>query len=219
MKFTIYSSLLSVCILSGCSNVSSNNNHYILNDTLKSSYQDIDNSLSKNRSNLLFNNNEVANNCNSYILLNSKYDLDESIYNQQVKSEYLTCDALEILLNSSQVINYKVSDLSFGEKLASKLDLRSFPSSLNRTSTEEAHTLKSIFPEQSKSFDNSVDLQTEDWAFAIEVVALAKINDNSLPDWIIWVLDEAKSGNYRGYSTFIIYDPEKQMQLKAKVFP
>lgn len=219
MKFTIYSSLLSVFILSGCSNVSSKNNHHILNDTLKSSYQDIDNSLSKNRSNLLFNNNEVANNCNSYILLNSKYDLDESIYNQQVKSEYLICDALEILLNSSQVTNYKVSDLSFGEKLASKLDLRSFPSSLNRAGTEEAHTLKSIFPEQSKSFDNVVELQTEDWAFAIEVVALAKINDNSLPDWIIWVLDEAKSGNYRGYSTFIIYDPEKQKQLKANVFP
>ena len=112
-----------------------------------------------------------------------------------------------------------MSDLSFGEKLESKLDLRSFPSSLNRAGTEEAHTLKSIFPEQSKSFDNVVELQTEDWAFAIEVVALAKINDNSLPDWIIWVLDEAKSGNYRGYSTFIIYDPEKQKQLKAKVFP
>jgi hypothetical protein len=219
MKFTIYFSLLSVCILSGCSNISSHNNHHILNDTLKSSYQDIDNSLNKNRSNLLFNNNQFANNCNSYILFDSKYDLNESIYNQQVKSEYLICDALEVLLNSSQVTDYKVSDLSFGEKLASKLDLRSFPSSLNRAGTEEAHTLKSMFPEQSKSFDDVVELQTEDWAFTIEVVALAKINDNSLPDWIIWVLDEAKSGNYRGYSTYIIYDPEKQKQLKAKVYP
>lgn len=219
MKFTVYCSLLSFCILSGCSNVNSQNNHHILNGTLKSSYQDIDSSLSKNRSNLLFNNNEVANNCNSYTLLNSKYDVDESIYNQQVKSEYLICDALDILLNSSQVTNYKVNDLSFGEKLASKLDLRSFPSSLNRAGTEEAHTLKSIFPEQSKYFDNVAELQTEDWTFAIEVVALAKINDNSFPDWIVWVLDEAKSGNYRGYSTFIIYDPENQKELEATVFP
>lgn len=219
MKSTFYCSLLSFCILSGCPNVNSQNNHHILNGTLKSSYQDIDSSLSKKRSNLLFNNNEVANSCTSYTRLNSKYDVDESIYNQQVKSEYLICDALDILLNSSQVTNYKVNDSSFGEKLASKLDLRSFPSSLNRAGTEEAHTLKSIFPEQSKYFDNVAELQTEDWGFAIEVVALAKINDNSFPDWIVWVLDEAKSGNYRGYSTFIIYDPEKQKQLKANVFP
>ena len=109
--------------------------------------------------------------------------------------------------------------MGLGEKLESKLDLRSFPSSLNRIGSEEANTLKSIFPEQTKSFNNVVELQTEDWAFTIEVVALAKINDNSSPDWIVWVLDEAKSGNYRGYSTLIIYDPEKQKKLKAVVYP
>lgn len=131
MKFTLYYSLLSLCVLSGCSNISSQNNHYIVNDVLESSYQDIDKSLSKSRSNLLFNNDEVANNCSSYFLLNSKYDVDESVYNQQVKSEYLICDALEIFLNSSSVTNSKINDLSLGGKLASKLDLRIFPSSLH----------------------------------------------------------------------------------------
>ncbi|KGJ94003.1 hypothetical protein [Colwellia psychrerythraea] len=219
MKFTLYSYLLSLCVLSGCSNISSQNNHHIVNDVLESSYQDIDNSLSKRRSNLLFNNDEVANNCNSYFLLNSKYDVDESVYNQQVKSEYLICDALEILLNSSSVTNSIINDSSFGEKLASKLDLRTFPSSLHRAGTEKAHTLKSIFPEQFKSFDNVVEVETEDWAFTIEAVAMAKINDNSLPDWIVWVLDESKSGNYRGYSTLIIYDPEERKNIKATVYP
>jgi len=219
MKFTLYSSLLSICFLSGCSSVSSHNNHHIVNDVLKSSYQDIAHSLSKSRGNLLFNNGEVANNCNSYFLLNTKYDVDESVYNQQVKSEYLICDALEILINASSVSNSKINDLSFGGKLASKLDLRTFPSSLYRTGTEEAHTLKSIFPEQFKSFKNVVEVETEDWAFTLEAVAMAKINNNSLPDWIVWVLDESKSGNYRGYSTLIIYDPEEQKQLKATVYP
>jgi hypothetical protein len=219
MKFTLYSSLLSLCVLSGCSNISSQNNHYIVNDVLESSYQDIDKSLSESRSNLLFDNDEVANNCSSYFLLNSKYDVDESVYNQQVKSEYLICDALEILLNSSSVTNSKINDLSLGKKLASKLDLRTFPSSLHRAGTEEAHTLKSIFPEQFKYFDNVVEVETEDWAFTIEAVAMAKINDNSLPDWIVWVLDESKSGNYRGYSTLIIYDPEEKKQIKATAYP
>jgi len=35
---------------------------------------------------------------------------------------------------------------------------------------------------------------------------------------IVWVLDESKSGNYRGYSTIIIYDYKDQNQIKATVY-
>ncbi len=215
MKSVLLSSFLSICYLSGCTSVSSNDNHNILNETLKSSYNDLENSLNKGRSNLLFNNDEVANNCNSYSLLNSKYELNESIYNQQVKSEYLICDALEILISSSVGADNKATDLTYGEALSSKLDVRTFPSSLMRVGTEEAHTLNLIFPEQLKASNNMVEVETQDWAFTLEVVASANINDNSLSDLIVWVLDESKSGNYRGYSTVIIYDYKEQNQLKA----
>ncbi len=215
MKSVLLSSFLSICYLSGCTSVSSNDNHNILNETLKSSYNDLENSLNKGRSNLLFNNDEVANNCNSYSLLNSKYELNESIYNQQVKSEYLICDALEILISSSVGADNKATDLTYGEALSSKLDVRTFPSSLMRAGTEEAHTLNSIFPEQLKASNNMVEVETQDWAFTLEVVASVNINDNSLSDLIVWVLDESKSGNYRGYSTVIIYDYKEQNQLKA----
>ena len=218
MKPIVLSSFLSICYLSGCASVTSNNNHNILNETLKSSYNDLENSLNKGRSNLLFNNDEVANNCNSYYLLNSKYELNESIYNQQVKSEYLICDALEILISSSGGGDNKAPDLTYGEALSSKLDVRTFPSSLMRVGTEEAHTLNSIFPEQLKASDNIVEVETPDWAFTLEVVASANINDNSLSDLIVWVLDESKSGNYRGYSTIIIYDYKDQNQIKATVY-
>jgi len=218
MKYVVLYSFISIFYLTGCENISSNNNHNILNESLKSSYKDLENSLNKARSNLLFNNDEIANNCNSYSLFNSKYELDESNYNQQVKSEYLICDALEILISSSSGPDNKATDLTYGEVLTSKLDVRTFPSSLIRVGTEEAYTLNSIFPEQIKASNNMVEVETQDWAFTLEVVASVNINDNSLSDLIVWVLDESKSGNYRGYSTLIIYDYKEQNQLKATAY-
>lgn len=219
MKSKIYLSYLCICILTGCSNMNLQDSPYIPNDKLEISYKNFDNSFKRTRNKLSFNGDQVANDCNSYFELSSKYDVEESIHNQQVKSEYLICDALKILSNSSGVYSEKVSNLDLGEELLSKLDLRSFPSSLNRASDERSHTLKSLYPRQTTSIDNVAELQTEDWAFTMEVVALARINDNSFPDWIVWVLDESKSGNYRGYSTLIVYDPEEQENFKAITYP
>ena len=219
MKSKIYLPYLCICILTGCSSVNLQDSPFILNDKLEISYKNIGSTFKKTRNKLSFNGGQVANDCNSYFELTSKYDVEESIYNQQVKSEYLICDALKILSNSSGGYSEKVSDLDLGEELLSKLDIRSFPSSLNRASDESSHTLKSLFPRQTKSFDNVAELQTEDWAFTMEVVALARINNNSLSDWIVWVLDESTSGNYRGYATLIIYDPGKQKIFKAVTYP
>ena len=106
-----------------------------------------------------------------------------------------------------------------GDEILSKLDLRSFPSSLSRVGSETLHTLKALYPGQTSYVDNVAELQTEDWAFTVEVVALARINDNSTPDWIVWVFDESKSGNYRGYSTIILYDPDEQEVFRATKYP
>jgi len=219
MKCLILSSFLSIFVLSGCLSNNSNNGNDVLNDTLESSFQNIENSLSKRRTSLLFSNGDSADSCASYFLLSSKYNINESIYNQQVKSEYLMCDALQILAQSSGIKNSRLDKINFGDQLASNLDLRTFPSSLRRALTDTSHTLKSIFPEQFKSLNNTLEVDTEDWRFSVEVVALAKINDNSFPDWIVWFSDESKSGNYRGYSTLIIYDPEPHKRFNATVYP
>jgi len=130
MKTTIYISYLCIFILAGCSVVHIKHGKNILNDALEVSYQDNENSLKAKRTSLLFNNGGTVTNCNSYFLLNSKLKLNESNYNQQVKSEYLICDALDLLSSSARVNNNKVNSVSFGKELLSKLDLRSFPSSL-----------------------------------------------------------------------------------------
>lgn len=219
MKIKNHLLCLSIVILAGCANTNQQDSPYILNNQLSISHQNIDNSLQEQRGKLLFTDGQEANNCNAYFDLTSKYDLDESIHNQQVKSEYLICDALKILSNSPGLPTEKIKSLNLGEDLLSRLDLRSFPSSLNMASNETSHTLKSLYPEQTSSTGNVAELQTEDWAFTLEVVALARINDNLSPDWIVWILDESKSGNYRGYSTIILYDPEEHETFKATLYP
>lgn len=220
MKAINYLSILSLGILFGCTNKNFQDTPYIHNQQLSSSYKSFDNSFKKTRSKLSFSSGQTATNCETYFDLYSKHNIDENIHNQLVKSEYLLCDALKILSYSSGVSRKGVSVSHMGEELLSKLDLRSFPSSLRRAGSEESHTLKALYPQHTSFTDTVAKLDAEDWTFTLEVVAVASINGNSIPDWIIWVLDESKSGNYRGYSTLIIYDPVQQHdKFKATTYP
>ena len=219
MRAEIYLFCLFFSVLAGCVGIKPEDSIYILDDKLSVSYMDIDDSLKHKRSKLLFSGDQEAFNCNTYFELASKYSIEESIHNQQVKSEYLICDTLKILSNASGFSTEKVKTTDLGNELLSKLDLRSFPSSLSRAGSEISYTLKALHPNQTSYVDNVAELETEDWAFTVEVVALAKINGNSYPDWIVWVFDESKSGNYRGYSTLILYDPEESEVFRVTKHP
>ncbi|MCG8427990.1 MAG: hypothetical protein MI754_11590 [Chromatiales bacterium] len=183
------------------------------------SYKDFNNSFKKARTPLSYSGGHTASNCETYFDLAPKHDIEETVHNQAVKSEYLICDALKILSDSYGAPDKRIDFSSMGELLLSQLDLRSFSSSLYRAADENTHTLQSLFPQSSSATGPITRFDSEDWAFTLEVVAVANMNDNSAPDWIVWVLDEAKEGNYRGYSTLIIYDPEQQEPLKATTYP
>ena len=212
--------ILSLCVLAGCSTMPKTpDSTYILNTDLSDSYKNIKSALSQKRSKLLFDNGKAANNCHRYFALHSKYTLDESLHNQQVKSEYLMCDALKILSDSSGISSIKPKPSSLGKVLLSKLDLRTFPSSLNRLCSKKPCTLKSLHSHHSSFSGNVAKYEDEDWVFTLEVVAVANLNANSTPDWIVWVADESKAGNYKGYSTIILYDPDEKTLFKATTFP
>jgi len=211
--------LASLVLLASCSNTKLSKIGYALNQDLLVSYKNYDESLSRERSEIVFNDGHTAKNCTTYLNLVSQYDLNESIYNQSIKSEYLICDALKILSEVSVASDKNAHDLDLGEKLSTKLDLRSFPSSLFRVSDEKKHSLKSLYPEDVTYKGSIAILETEDWVFRLEVAGVAPINDNDVPDWIVWVTDEAKLGNYRSYTTYIIYDPSDQENYIATSYP
>lgn len=217
MKVIYTSIFLRAFLLVSCGNAKLNREQFILNPNLLNAYKNYDESLNKARSELLYSNGEIAKNCLMYFQLMSKDKLDESIYNQVIKSEYLECDALKILSYASdEGIKNKIAQ---GEMLAERLDLSSFPSSLFRMVEKERNTLAALFPKKVSFTSHAAMLDTEDWFFQLEIVGVLNINNNNVPDWIIWLSDESKSGNYRSYTTLVVYDAGDQKKYTATSYP
>ncbi len=57
-----------------------------------------------------------------------------------------------------------------------------------------------------------------DWFFKIEVVADTDLDGDGKRDWLLWLIDEAKSGNYRGYSVLTVNTVSEAGFLAAEVF-
>ena len=51
--------------------------------------------------------------------------------------------------------------------------------------------------------------------FRLEVVATLDPNNNAKPDWVLWLADEARPGNYRQYQALVIYDVSDSGPLRA----
>lgn len=141
--------------------------------------------------------------CGAYIQLVGETILKEDVNNQISKSEYLICDLLAI------VGNKKIEEggnTGYGERLATGLDLRSFPSSLFQSLDENKYTLTHFGATELQVGNVFVIYETPDWRYKVEVIASLDINHNDKADWVIWLSDEAKNGNYRQYETIIAYD-------------
>lgn len=156
-----------------------------------------------------------ATNCASYERLKST-DLAESVTNQQVKSEYLICDVLSIVGKDLKPEAITLSD-SYGEALASRLDLRSFPSSLGPRLDDDHYTLSRLFEtSQLRREPWGVAVSSPAWSLILRVVLVGDIDHNGSIDWLIWLTDEALDGNYRGYDTLLIKDVAKNGLLRAQ---
>jgi len=209
----------SALFITACNNSNTDSQNRVFNQALFSSYQHRDTSLSEKRTELSFSGGVAAKNCSSYLVLAPKHDLEESVNNQIIKSEYLVCDALGLLAGTRKLDYQDASRSDYGKQLSRKLDLRSFPSSLHRMSDADKYTLNSLFPGQVTTRGNLAILNTDDWTFRLEVVASVKLDNNNQPDWIIWLSDEAKVGNYRAYTTLVVYNPASDNSFKARVYP
>ena len=208
-------SILFVFLLTSCASSNDHLKKNIIDKSLLNAYIDYNKSIKKGRSVLLFEDEYSASNCSTYFELSGKKNILETINNQVVKSEYLVCDALKII-SSSKIYSGNTDTTQVGIDLLTKLDFRSFPNSLARMAEDNSFTLHDILPDQSLSKSASVLYESDDWFFSLRVVAIVNINNNPWQDWIVFLSDESKSGNYRNYATLIIYDPENNETLKAE---
>lgn len=183
----------------------------VYNSNVASSLINSDKELSATRTELSFVSGSKVNNCVEYIknIANSK--INEGVNNQLIKSEYLICDVLSLLENKRYSI-VKANNELVG-LLATKLDLRSFPSSFGPRLDEKKYTLKSLAGNKLIINEGHVIYDTEEWQYRIELIAVSDINNNKKDDWMLWFSDESKSGNYRGYQTLVLYDVDTSKNI------
>lgn len=173
---------------------------------------------SRHRNQIEFNDGTIASNCTAYIKASRVSNIKQGVNNQLFKSEYLECDVLT-LLGNYKFIQAKVND-PIGKDLATRLDLRSFPSSFNHRLDKSNYTLDKVAKAAIKVGPTDIRYETTDWFYRLETVAIADVNKNKKSDWIIWLVDESKVGTYRNYQTLIIYDVESTKgELKATPYP
>ena len=170
------------------------------------------------RSVISFNEGVEARNCVEYLNNLRVYALDEAVNNQLIKSEYLSCEALA-LIQASTLSRFKPIEASLiGMSLLKYLDLRTFPSSLGMRADDEAHTLDRLFPDHSYVSGYSAGFENADWQYEVRVIAQGDLNGNDQVDWIVWLSDKSKTGNYSGYSTLVVLDPSPEYEVAAMTF-
>ena len=185
----------------------------VYNGQVASALQQRQENFNKKRATVEFDSGATAQTCGEYLRLIVGATLKESVNNQLARNEYLMCEVLAI------VDNRKFSDgsqgVAFGQILANRLDLRSFPSSLFQMLNDQKYSLSLLNAEAIKVEPTAVTYETGDWRYRLEVVATLDVNNNAKADWVLWLADEAKSGNYRQYKTLIIFDVSDSGSLSA----
>lgn len=169
--------------------------------------------LRKNRTALQFESGASARTCSEYLHLVASDPLKEGVANQLAKSEYLICDVLA--LTGKQKPGSRQPDDRFGQALAERVDLRSFPSSLHQMLDEKNFSLKLLDARAATTAATSASYDTRDWHYRLELIATLDANGNGKPDWVVWLTDEARDGNYRHYQTLVIYDVPETGWLRA----
>ncbi|MGD9386157.1 MAG: hypothetical protein PVF28_06350, partial [Thioalkalispiraceae bacterium] len=120
---TIILTILTTLLLTACERGPQDDvSIVILNKQLAKAMQQYQASYKKRRTELEFENGERVTTCAEYLTANKASLIKEGVNNQIIKNEYLECDVLSLLGDSS--FTREKQKVSTGEALASRLDLR-----------------------------------------------------------------------------------------------
>ncbi len=171
--------------------------------------QDIRQALSTNRSRISFENGQSANNCLEYLNLLSTSAPAETVRNSEVRSEYLVCDSVGIISSEPFIAREKNLSGNITRALFENMDLRTFPSSLRNRADDQRYTLKTLLPGAGKFQGSKLEVETPDHFFKLEVVGIVHRGTGATRDWLVWVTDEVKGGNYKSYRTIVVKNSGK----------
>ena len=149
--------------------------------------------------------------------------------------EYLVCDALRMVGAQPFIVTQAALPAHAAKALYERLDLRTFPSSLRNRADGPTHTLKTLlafgfwllafgfwllafgfwllaFGKVTLTQD-TVEVETVTQFFSLKIVGVVSRpspeagGERLQTEWIVWVGDELKDGNYKAYRTLIVRPP------------
>lgn len=163
------------------------------------------------RTALPFDNGGVANNCAQYSHLLFTSAPDESTRSAEIRSEYLVCDALRMVGAQPFIVTQAALPAHAAKALYERLDLRTFPSSLRNRADGPTHTLKTLLTLGKVTMtQDTVEVETGAQFFSLKIVgevsrpATEAGGERLQKEWIVWIGDELKDGNYKSYRTLIV---------------
>lgn len=209
-----------VLVLAACASTTTTpgNTVLILNPELRAANADYAASMAASRSPMTTSSGAIVSNCGEYLEMRDQMDREPTPDNRIASLEYVVCDSLSVLLGTLPVAAPDISD-DIGAALATRLDMRSFRSSMHQRTTDEAFTLQALADEPLQIGDHAAELDSRSWYFKLEVVAISDIDGSGQPDWLIWVVDQARQGTYLSIEPLIIHDPAASGLLKASPLP
>lgn len=158
-----------------------------------------------------FDNGGVANNCAQYSNLLSTSAPDESTRSAEIRSEYLVCDALRMVGTQPFIVTQAALPANAVKALYERLDLRTFPSSLRNRADGPTHTPKTLLGLGKVTMNrDTVEIETDTQFFSLKIVGVVSRpateagSERLQKEWIVWVGDELKDGNYKSYRTLIV---------------
>lgn len=203
--------------LTFCKNTSSGT-PIMLSDFLRQSYLNEQAVLAQPREPVEFVSGKKASDCHDYLTLKKTQNLEEGVNNTLIAQNYLICDTLDQLNKTSKVVVKPITVKSRGELLARYLVVDSYPSSLYQKTDDKHNTLTSLLGDSLVIQPNGVVSDTNDWYYELQVVAIADIDNNGQEDWLIWLTDKAKQGNYNVMSLLIAFNVRAQQLISVKLF-
>ena len=192
----------------------------IFDAKLAAAYKNYDKSIIEKHTPLLFESGKRVANCAEYTAEKKNSTVKNDVANMLYASEYLICDALDILKESDKSKNTttgKQSAMNYGREIYNRLNIGNLPSSLVEGTSDTPIFLKNKFTKsRPKITKYRIESETPQWFFAVETVAEIDCDGNGAKDLILQVVDEARQGNYRNYSTWLVMNAGKTGVLKAE---
>lgn len=192
----------------------------IFDAELAKAYKNYDRSITEKKTPMLFESGKKVSNCAEYTTEKKTSSVKSDFANMLYASEYLVCDALEILkeADASKKAAGKTSPMNYGREIYNRLNIGNLPSSLVEGVSEKPVFLKNkLTASRPKITKYRIESETPQWFFAVETVAEVDFDHNGKKDLILQVIDEARQGNYRSYTTWLVLNAEKTGVLKAEM--